>query len=455
VTEDSFTRRGFLRVAAGAAVAVATGAGCNSGSDKPKSSPGAAKAGADGERTLRIAQWNHYVAAYDQWWDNEYTRRWGEKNGIEVIVDHFDITQLPAQAEAEVAAQRGHDIFRLGLASPAPFEDEVIDHREIVEEVEAKVGKMTPLAERSIFDPKTRKYFGFSDHWVANPAHYRSDLWDPIGLRPDTWENVLAAGNRLKAAGHPIGVGMGLDSESNFNLMGLMHAFGASIQDEEANVVINSPATVEAVKMGAAIFRAGMTEEVLSWEIPSNNRVLASGRASLILNSVAAIRAIESQDPDLAAKIQLLPVPRGPQGRLGPYSVSGWMIWKFSQSQEAAKQFLVDLATDYLEAFTQSQYFQIPSFPGAIKDLGELVANDARAQPPGKYALLAGAADWTTNLGHPGYSNAATDEVVKASLISKMFAAAARGEMTPEEAVKAAEAQMTPIFEKWREQGKI
>ncbi len=36
-----------------------------------------------------------------------------------------------------------------------------------------------------------------------------------------------------------------------------------------------------------------------------------------------------------------------------------------------------------------------------------------------------------------------------------MFAAAARGEMSAEEAVKAAEAQITPIFDKWRDLGKI
>jgi len=36
-----------------------------------------------------------------------------------------------------------------------------------------------------------------------------------------------------------------------------------------------------------------------------------------------------------------------------------------------------------------------------------------------------------------------------------MFAAAARGEMSAEEAVRAAEAKVKPIFDKWREQGKI
>jgi multiple sugar transport system substrate-binding protein len=68
---------------------------------------------------------------------------------------------------------------------------------------------------------------------------------------------------------------------------------------------------------------------------------------------------------------------------------------------------------------------------------------------------MAGAAEWTTNVGHPGHTNAAVDEVVKASLISQMFVAAARGEMSADEAVKAAEGRITPIYDKWREQGKI
>jgi multiple sugar transport system substrate-binding protein len=110
---------------------------------------------------------------------------------------------------------------------------------------------------------------------------------------------------------------MGSDLESNFILVGLLHSFGASIQDAEANVVINRPSTVEAVKLGAAVYRSAMTEEVLGWDTTSNSRVLASGRASLILNSVAGVRAVEAQDPDLAAKIELLPVPTRTPGKVG------------------------------------------------------------------------------------------------------------------------------------------
>jgi multiple sugar transport system substrate-binding protein len=266
---------------------------------------------------------------------------------------------------------------------------------------------------------------------------------------------VLAAGSGLKAQGHPVGIGVGADPESNVTLLGLMHSFGASIQDEEGRVVINSRATVEAVKMGAAIFRSAMTDEVLSWDITSNNRYLISGHGSLIVNSIAALRAIEAQDPPLAAKVQLLPAPSASHGRLSPYVVSIYVIWKFSQNQEAAKQFLVDLAIAYREPFIQSQYLQIPSYPSVVGDFKDLVATDTRAQPAGKYGLLAGAAEWTTNVGHPGYSNAATDDVIKASLISQMFAAAARGQMSAEDAVRIADAKIKSIFQVWRERGKI
>ena len=457
MSNSDLARRDFLRLAAGGATLLATGSGCNSGSKAAKSKPSTATtaANAKGKPTLRIATWNNYVAGYDQWWDGEYTKQWGERNGVEVIVDHFDINQLAAHAEAEVASQRGHDLFHFLLSSPSPLEDHIIDHREIIEEVEAKVGKMIPLAERSVLNPKTNKYLGFSDFWGQSPIHYRTDLWSSIGQLPDSWEDVVSAGARLKAAGHPIGIGMGDDAEANAILLGLMHGYGASVQDEEGRVAINSPATVAAVELGAALFQSAMSPEVLNWDITSNNRYFVSGRGSLVVNSIAAIRALETQDPQLAAKTGLLPVPRGPRARLGPYTVAIYVIWKFSENQEAAKRFLVELATDYRQPLVQSRFLQLPSFPGAVRDLADLLASDPRSQPPDKYGFLAGAAQWTTNIGYPGHTNAAIDEVVKTSLISQMFAAAARGEVSAEEAVRTAEAKIKPIFDKWREQGKI
>lgn len=449
-------RRDFLRLAAGAAT-IAAGAACGSGSDKAKPVGAKAKGSATKDNTtLRIAQVSHFVPAFDGWFDGEYTERWGERNGVQVVVDHVTYADLPTRAAAEVAAGRGHDLF-YSYDAAATFEDEVIDHAPIVEEVEAKVGKLNPAADRATWNSRTKKRFAFPDCLLAFPVLYRSDLWAPTGLVPDTWDDVLRAAPGLKAAGHPLGLSFSSDFDANTGLLGLMLAHGGSIQDEEGNVAINRPATVEAVKMGVALYRAGMTEEVLGWDSSgsANNRVLASGKASLIINTVSAQRAIEAQDADLARRIALLPAPAGSAGRKMVYGNGIYVIWKFARNQDAARRFLVDLAVDYRDAFVNSGFFNLPAFPGSVPDLGPLLERDAGADPKGKYALLSGAGEWSTNAGHPGNDSAAIQDVLYQFLIPKMFAAAARGEMSAEESVRIAESEIKLVYDKWRERGKI
>ena len=62
-------------------------------------------------------QWAHFVPAYDQWLDNTYVKQWGEKNDVEVKIDHINNALLPATAASEVAAQKGHDLFHPTLPS--------------------------------------------------------------------------------------------------------------------------------------------------------------------------------------------------------------------------------------------------------------------------------------------------------------------------------------------------
>jgi multiple sugar transport system substrate-binding protein len=447
-------RRGFLRLAGGAAV-VAAGFSCG-GSGSDDAAPASKKRGSGpggGERRLRIAQGVHFVPAYDAWFDGDYARRWGEERDVKVVIEHFPFSDVFPRAEAEMAAQAGHDIIGLIGAPPAVFEDHVIDHRDLVEEVEAKVGKTVPAIERDIRNRRTGKYFAFADFWVASPTLYRADLWDAVepGLIPDTWDDLVRAGARLKAAGTPIGIGLMGDVDANSNPFGLLFAHGASVQDEGGHLALDRPATIEAVKTGVALFQEAMTEEVLGWDDAADNRFLSSGKASLTIDPVSAVRATETQDPTLAEKIRLRPAPAGPAARLFPHVTQTYVIWRFSENQELARQFLVDLALDYRDAFLRSQFYNLPAFPGSVPDFAELVTQEAG----GKYSVLADAAAWCTNLGHPGDTNAAVAEVFHERIVPKMFAAAARGELRAEEAVKTAAAQAEPIFAKWRERGKI
>src|ERR671931_2020505 len=101
--------------------------------------------GRDLKGDLTIIQWIHFVPAYDQWFDGTWIKQWGQKNDVQVKVDHILNGLLPARMAAESSAGQGHDLF-FNLSPPAQFEDKVINHAEIVQEVTRKVGKIGLVA---------------------------------------------------------------------------------------------------------------------------------------------------------------------------------------------------------------------------------------------------------------------------------------------------------------------
>ncbi|HSE62384.1 MAG TPA: extracellular solute-binding protein [Thermoanaerobaculia bacterium] len=408
---------------------------------------------APGKKTLKILQWSHFIPAYDRWFDGIYTKQWGEKNGVQVTVDHMASTEVAARGAAEVAARQGHDLF-LFLSPPAAYEAQVLDHRDVVEAVEKKHGKMIRLAERSTYNPKTGKYYAFSDSYVPDPGNYRTDLWREVGFPngPDTWEDLRIGGGRIKQRfGNPVGVGLSQEIDSNMALRGVLWSFGGAEQDEEGRVAINSQETIEALKFMRALYKETMTPEVFTWDPSSNNRMILAGRASFVCNAISVTRTAERENREMARKIGLTPALAGPVRRIASEHVMNcYVVWKFAENPDAAKQFLVDLIDHFSDVFREGESYNFPCFPASLPDLAERIANDPKAEPPDKYRVLESVLDWATNVGFPGYATAEIDEVFNTFVIPTMFARVAREEVTPEEAVKVAEQEIRRIFAKWQ-----
>ena len=114
----------------------------------------------------------------------------------------------------------------------------------------------------------------------------------------------------------------------------------------------------------------------------------------------------------MSKNIWLAKAPAGPVRRTGlEHICSVYVIWKFAENIKGAKQFLVDYIGSSREAFLGSELYNFPTFPNTVSDLDMLIANDSNADPPDKYKVLKDAEMWTTNVGDPGYANAATDEI--------------------------------------------
>ncbi len=441
--DTRFTRRKFVK-ATGSALAAAS---LPALSCARKETPGV-----PARKTLRILQWSHFVPGYDAWFDGVYTKAWGAKTGTEVIVDHMSTTEINARGASEAAAKKGHDLF-LFISPPAAYENQVIDHREIVDEVERRHGKMIPLAQKSTLNPRSGKYFAFSDSYVPDPGNYRIDLWSEVGYPngPDTFEDLRVGGRRIKEKfGNPVGIGLSQEMDTNMALRGLLWSFGGAEQDAEGRVVLNSPETIEALKFMRALYRETETAEVFTWDPASNNRMMLAGRASFVQNAISVTRTAERENPEIARKIGLVPALAGPVRRIAAEHVMNcYVIWKFAENIDGAKQFLVDLVGSFGSVFRYSEFYNFPCYPTTVPDLTQLLADDPKAEPPGKYKVLTNVLEWSTNVGYPGYATAGIDEVFNTFVIPTMFARVARGETSPEDAAAAAHKEIERIFARW------
>src|SRR5882724_5367195 len=441
-THRGLTRREFAKITGAGAVAAGVGANFLF----------PARAAAQ-QKTLKIVQWSHFVPGYDKWFDNTFTKEWGAKHDTNVIVDHIAIGEINARAAAEVAAKKGHDLFMF-LSPPAAYEKQVIDHREIYEEVERKHGKMIPLAEHSTFNPKTKKYFAFSDSYVPDPGNWHKDWWTDAGFPngPDTWEDLRVGAKRIRdKSGHPCGLGLSQELDTSMAMRALLWSFGGAEQDEAGNVTINSKESIEALKFMKALYQESETPEVFTWTPPSNNQAMLAGRVSYVANAISITRQSEREHLPIDAKIMISQALKGPVRRIAAEHVMDcYIIWDYAENKDGAQQFLIDYIDAFHDGFIAGQFYNFPCFPSTVPNLKQEISNDPRANPPDKYKVLGNVLDWATNVGFPGYGTAAIDEAFKAWIIPTMFAKVARGDETPENAAKSAEDEYKRIFARWK-----
>jgi multiple sugar transport system substrate-binding protein len=413
---------------------------------------------------LRIMQWAHFVPAYDQWLDNTYVKQWGEANDVDVKVDHINNALLYSTGASEVAAQSGHDLFWF-ISPPATFQKQVVPVDDIVQEVTKKLGPMSKVAKKSTYNPKTKHFYGFPDDYAPDPVQYRKSFLEQTGVSLNTWEDLRKGAPKLKAIGHPVGLGMSNEIDSNMMLTSLLYCYGGFIQDEQNRIVIgqgaNRKGAIEALKVMRDIYKNGMSDEVFAWTAASNNQAFLAGRLSMALNAISIERSAEqSGNQALSDDSWLAAIPRGPATRLGNEHVMGvFVIWKFAKNKEAAKKYLVDQQLGYREHFIRSQYYNFPAWTGAIKGgfktIRQLCAQDSH-KPKGKYTILTTIAErYTTNPGHPGNTTPVMDELYNTFLIPQMFAEVAQGKSTPAEAVSAFSKKAQSIYRKWKNQGLV
>jgi hypothetical protein len=408
--------------------------------------------------SLKILMWSHFVPRHDKWFD-KFAQDWGEQVGVDVTVDHIDVTGITTRIGSEIAAKSGHDVVQ--FIAPLPqFEPSTVDMTDITQEAEKRFGKQIELCYKSSFNPTTKKFFAYSPGWVPDPGNYRKSMWEKAGFPngPTSWEELKEGGSKIKSdQGVQLGIGMSQEIDSDMVGRSLMWSYGGAMQDESENVTINSPETVEAVQFMKELYEGAMTEEVFAWNPASNNQGMVGGKLSYIVNSISAYRTTQKVNPTQANDILFVKALEGPADSLAAQHVMyNWIVPDFSENVDAAKEFLLHYTENYARATWESELYDFPAFGKLVPELDGWLDNDPfGSEPADKLSVLKDALEWSTNVGRQGHANTAVGEVFGTFIVPNMYARAARGQQSPEESVARAESQIQPIFEKWRKQGLV
>jgi multiple sugar transport system substrate-binding protein len=402
-------------------------------------------------KTLSIVQWSHFVPAYDKWFD-KFAADWGKANGVSVTVDHIPVQNIAARAAAEASAGSGHDLFMWnGAGGPHLYRKFLIDLSSLVEEMEKKYGKVSTIGRQIAYNEDDKTWSAYPDYYINNPGVYRKDLWEEIGMVPDTWDKVRIGGAKLKAKGHPVGCSLAHSNDPNLCWRGVLWSYGGAVQDKEGKrVVLDSKESVEAVKFATALYKEAMTSDVLSWDDASNNKYLDSSVGSFIINPISAYRSAQQINPKLSDNIFFLKCPKGPAAQLVGAATNAYGIWKFAKNKDTATAFLKHYAENWSDAFKASTGYNMPIFPNIVSKPMPILDNDPTSHPPTKLRITETSDQWCAVAGYPGPAWAATDEVYNDFVLCDMMTKAAIGALSAEDAVKWATQQCEGIFKKWQ-----
>jgi multiple sugar transport system substrate-binding protein len=405
----ALSRRRFLIASSGAVVALgvlnacapAPQAGAPTAAPQQAAAGGFASAGA-----LKILARSHFVPAYDVWLD-KWAADWGAKNKVEVQVDHILSAEMAAKIAAEVAAGAGHDIYAFTRnGEPLLYRSHMVDVSDIAKQVGESHGGWIPLAETLGYAEGT--WNAVPEFFIDFPALYRKDIFDANGLQPvDTWDDLLKVGKLLKGKGNQIGIAINQKSNDASNSWtGVLWSFGGStVAPDGKTVALKSDETRNMLKYAIELYNGAMTNEVLSWDDTGNNLLLASGTGSWIQNPISALRTIEKDTPDLAAKIFISNTPAGPKGRFTPVSTNAWGVAKWAGSVPAAKGFLTDFYAVLPEGIKASQGYNQPVLKDLRKKPMPILGEEAKLNVLQDFDQVA------KTVGYPGQPTAAAGEV--------------------------------------------
>jgi multiple sugar transport system substrate-binding protein len=293
-------------------------------------------------RTLHVLEWSSFVPAADVIRDQQ-AAEFGKQAGVKVTLEHINANDLAARATAAIEGRQGPDILQLLNNSPHLYAGGLEDHTQLIAELGGD--KFYPFIMDAVRVEGVVRGVPYFFGGGANT--YRQDIFQKAGIDklPDTWEEHLAAGKKLKKFGMPIGQTLGHTfGDAPSFAYPVLWSFGGMEVDEQGKVAINSKETRAAADFVKEFWFAACDEGGLAWDDTSNNRAFLAETIACTLNGASiyfvARYTPEKATPGMADKIGHFLLPRGPAGRFHTVVTFSNCIASYSENKDVAKDYI-------------------------------------------------------------------------------------------------------------------
>lgn len=371
----------------------------------------------------------------------QQVQAWATAKGATVDVEFVSLDDLAAKSASAAETGVGPDIIYFPVFGPNLYADKLVDMDDLAEELGSKLGGWFDVAKDVAV--VGGKWKALPHYGAFHALVYRRDVIEEIAGEkpPQTWEDVLRIGKKLRPLGRYVGFPLGhATGDANNFVYSVLWAYGAKeVEKDGKTIALNSPETRKALEFIARLYKEAEPPGVLGWDDSSNNRMFLSGLLALTGNTGSIYWASTKDAPALRANIRHYPYPAGPAGRAQYAELWFFGLYKYSKNQELAK----DLIRYLMQPEQYSKWLE--SGDGNMSPLlGTYAALPMWTKDPNLKAF-AEVPKYSRAIGWPGPVTRAASEVNVKFILVDMAAKVARG--TPvQKAIDEAVAEMKRIY---------
>ena len=272
----------------------------------------------------------------------QQVQEWATKKGATVDVEFVSLDNLGAKASSAAETGVGPDIIYFPIFGPSLYADKLVDMDDLASELGSKHGGWLDIGKTTAM--VGGKWKAIPHYISAQAIIYRRDvIQEVLGEKvPDTWEELLQLGKKLRPLNHYAGFALGhATGDANNFVYSLLWSFGMKeVEKDGKTIALNSPETRKGLEYMARLYKEAMPPAVVGWDDSSNNRMWLAGLLAMTGGSGSIYWQTKKDAPALRPNTMHTLWPRGPAGRAAYAEMWFLGIFKYSKNQELAKDLI-------------------------------------------------------------------------------------------------------------------